>query len=62
MKNINNLLAFLGGLILAACIFVGIMMSMDASAQDNWITCQNIRTGNIQMFPGMQCPHNWAPV
>jgi hypothetical protein len=34
----------------------------DVYAQQNWIKCQHLSTGAIQMHPGSSCPANWAPV
>lgn len=51
------------GLLVAAVLVA--MMWIDppgAQGQQNWIKCRHNLTGEEQMFPGMQCPHNWHPV
>ena len=45
-----------------ALFLVVAMVVTNAQAQDNWVTCENIITGHVQMFPGMSCPMNWVPV
>ena len=58
--SIKNLLAFIAGALFVVIVYL--TLSAPVSAQNNWVTCQNLRTGNVQMFPGMSCPPNWAPV
>ena len=57
---IQNMITFLLGFVVA--MILTIVLSAPVNAQNNWVTCQNLRTGNVQMFPGMSCPPNWAPV
>ena len=49
--------------LIAALTTIALAISMEfAMGQQNYIKCQHLATGSIQMFPGMSCPAQWAPV
>lgn len=50
------------GIAFIILFMVGATWVDPAAANQPWVRCKHIPTGEVQMFPGMQCPMGWHPV
>ena len=47
---------------LSIAVALVVLYGLNAQAQQNWIRCEHLVTGETQMFPGSSCPAQWFPV
>ncbi len=61
MMEVVRKIVFLS-IVVAVALWLMMLAAGKVEAQQNWIQCKHIPTGNIQMFPGMSCPQDWVRV
>lgn len=46
---------------LSIAVAVIVLYGLNAQAQQNWVRCKNLATGEVQSFPE-RCPAQWSPL